>query len=318
MGSLSLSPISSALWSFWQRGRTIERTGYVVGALLFGSGLIHFGVLAIGGGSWEGPLSLRKAMTFGLSFGLTLTTIVWVSSFLRLGERFRAALLGAFTVLCVVETALVSLQAWRGVPSHFNIETPFDATIGRGLAIGGVTLVVIIATLTFAALRGNPSVPASLRLAIRIGFLTLDASLVVGGLMIARGMSLVFGGHPQAAYAVAGSLKPIHAVTMHAILVLPALAWLLSFARWSERRRLRVVLLGSAGYLALAGGVAVATISGVTASDASLPSVVLSVLGVLALITAGSLAITGLTRAFGADGIQHVPVVSPRLVNRTN
>src|SRR5262245_1829737 len=227
----------------------VERGGYVVGALLLASGLIHVAILLIGGGSWEGPLSLRKPATFGLSFGLTLITIVRVTSFLRLGERARAVLLSIFTAACVVETALVTLQAWRGVPSHFNVETPFDAFVAGTLAAGGFTLVVIIVALTFAAFRANPVVPISLRVAVRIGFVTLLGSLAVGASMIARGMTLVFAGDPQGAYAKGGALKPTHAVTMHAILVLPLLAWLLSSTTWSERRRLGVVLAAATAYI---------------------------------------------------------------------
>jgi len=73
--------VARALWSFWQRGRTVERAGYIAGAMLLVSGLIHIGILTVSGGSWEGPVSLRKPATFGLSFGLTLLTIVWVVSF---------------------------------------------------------------------------------------------------------------------------------------------------------------------------------------------------------------------------------------------
>jgi 2-keto-4-pentenoate hydratase/2-oxohepta-3-ene-1,7-dioic acid hydratase in catechol pathway len=76
----------------------VERFGYLVGALLLASGLIHLAILLVGGGSWQGPLSLRKPTAFGLSFGLTVVTIVWVASFLRLGERTRVALLTAFTI----------------------------------------------------------------------------------------------------------------------------------------------------------------------------------------------------------------------------
>ena len=70
-----------SLWSFWRRGRTLERAGYLVGALLLVSGGIHLTILFIGGYAWEGPLSLRKAATFGLSFGLTLMMKRSVSSF---------------------------------------------------------------------------------------------------------------------------------------------------------------------------------------------------------------------------------------------
>ena len=144
-------------------------------------------------------------------------------SFLRLGDRTRPVLLGAFTATCVVETALVSLQAWRGVPSHFNVATPFDASVARTLAAGGVVLVATIVILTAAAFRANPAVPVSLRVAIQIGFVALCGAVGVGALMIAKGMRLVFAGDPQSAYATGGIFKPTHAVTMHAILVLPML-----------------------------------------------------------------------------------------------
>jgi hypothetical protein len=248
-------------WGQTPGSRPIEQAGYVVAILLLVSGLIHGGVLLASGGSWEGPLSLRKAASFGLSFGLTLLTIVWVTSWLRLGDRSRALLLGAFIVACCLETFLVSMQAWRGVPSHFNVETPFDALVARTLAAGGGALVAIIATFAAASFRANPTVPFSLQLAIRVGFVALLGSLAVGGVMIATGMRLVFAGHPQAAYATAGALKPTHAVLMHGILVLPALAWLLSFAPWDERRRVLVVGAAAGLYALLVAIVVVANLT---------------------------------------------------------
>ncbi|OXM44067.1 hypothetical protein CFP71_40965, partial [Amycolatopsis thailandensis] len=106
--------------------RTIERVAYVTGALLFLSGLVHAIVLIASGGSWTGPLSMRKAVTFGWSFGLTLATVAWATSYVAVRPRVRNVLLGVFTGASVVETVLVSMQAWRGVPSHFNFETGFD------------------------------------------------------------------------------------------------------------------------------------------------------------------------------------------------
>ena len=236
--------------------RRIDQIGYLIAAILLLSGFVHVAILLIGGGSWEGPLSLRKPATFGISFGVTLATIVWVSSWLRLGDRSRTALLALFTAVCVVETFLVSLQAWRGVPSHFNVETPFDAVIGRSMAGAGAALVILIAIMLWASFRANPATPLSLRIAVRFGFATLFTSLIVGGAMIARGMRLVAAGNPQAAYATGGALKPTHAVTMHAVLLLPAFAWLLSYTDWSERRRVTAVLIAAGAYLAVAAFVA--------------------------------------------------------------
>jgi hypothetical protein len=234
--------------------RSVERAAYSVGGLLTASGLIHVAVLVIGGGSWEGPLSLRKPATFGLSFGLTLINVTYIASFVTLRERSRQWLLGVFTAACVVETALVSMQAWRGVPSHFNMETRFDAAVAQTLAIGGFTLVAVIVALTVAALRDRAAMPPGLRLAIQAGLIALVGAQIVGALMIATGVRLVISGDPQTAYATGGWLKPVHAVLMHGILVLPMLAWLTTTAGRSESAQLGIVRAGVALYVLIAVG----------------------------------------------------------------
>ena len=241
--------------------KRIEQVGYLTGVLLLASGLLHLAILLTSGSSWEGPLSWRKPMTFGLSFGLTLITIVWVASFMRLRARTRTIVLGAFTAAAALETALITMQTWRGVPSHFNVETPFDAWVTRGLAGGGVALVILVVTLTIAAFRAPIDPLPGMKVAIRTGFLILCGAMATGAIMIARGMMLVFEGDAAAAYTTGGALKPTHAVTMHAILVLPALAWLLSRTSWSEERQRKYIRVASAGYALLAVIVAVANIA---------------------------------------------------------
>jgi hypothetical protein len=293
---MRLRALAGSFQPFWQRRRKVERAAYVVGALLLVSGLIHLTILTISGGTWMGPLSLRKPTTFGLSFGLTLITIAWTSSFLRFGDRTRAMLLSVFTAACVIETALVTLQAWRGVPSHFNMETTFDSLVTRMLAAGGITLVVIIAVMALASFRENPTLSPGLRIALRIGFVALFGSLVVGALMIARGMVFVFAGDPQAAYATGGRLKPTHAVTMHAILVLPLLAWLLSMTDWNERRQLRILLLATAGYGVFAGVVAVGNFAGLGPGRIPVATVAMAAAGLIMLVAAWTIALVGVLR----------------------
>ncbi len=165
--------------------------------------------------------------------------MAWATSFLRL--RARALVLGVFLVACVVETVLVTLQAWRGVPSHFNFETPFDTSISMTLALGGGVIVLVGIVCTAAAFGGAGSLAPSLRLAVRAGLVVLLVALGTGAVMIARGVVEVRGGNAELAYDTAGSLKPLHAVAMHAVLVLPALAWLLTHSGWDEGRRLALV-----------------------------------------------------------------------------
>jgi hypothetical protein len=273
----------------WTEGTRTERAAYVVGGVLFAGGLAHVLVLLVTGGPWTGPTSLRKAATFGLSFGLTLASVVWATHFVRVGAVARRVLLAGFTVACVLETLLVSMQAWRGVPSHFNFRTPFDAAVAMMLAFGGLVIVVLVLGFTIAAFRGAGESSPSMRLAVRYGFVVLAVAMGVGAAMIATGVPMTRT-DPRAAFETAGFLKPAHAVTMHAILVLPGLAWLLTFTAWAEPVRLRIVRLGVAGYTVLSAVVLAESIAKVSPLEAPLVPSLLSAAGLLALVAAGSLA----------------------------
>src|SRR3989337_748346 len=99
----ALPRIWAALPRIWSGARPLERVWYAVAAVLFAGGLTHVGVLLVTGASWEGPTSLRKATTFGLSFGLTLASVAWAGSFIRLAPLLRAVVMSIFTVVCVLE-----------------------------------------------------------------------------------------------------------------------------------------------------------------------------------------------------------------------
>jgi hypothetical protein len=252
-----LRNMGSALRGIWTRGYRVERVYYVLGGVLVAAGVLHLGVFAVDGGPWYGPVSWRKPATFGLSFGLTLITVTWVASYLPLGDRLRTVLLGSFAADCFVEVGGITLQAWRHVPSHVNRETPFDSTVSTVLAAGGALLIVILGTLAVSAFRPNPGAASSMRLALRAGFVTLMIGLATGAAMIARGVVEVNAGDQQEAYNVVGFLKPVHAVSLHGVLVLPALAWLLSFIPGDENGRTRIVAIATAGYgLAIAAALA--------------------------------------------------------------
>ncbi len=287
----------NALTRIRHEARRAEKVAYAVGAALFLSGVGHAIVLIATGGSWLGPLSTRKAVTFGLSFGLTLASVAWATSFLTVRPRLRTILLGAFTAASVAEVVLVSTQAWRGVPSHFNFETPFDNVVSMTLAAGGGVLILTIIGFTAAALVEPGPEAASLRLAVRAGLVVLLVALATGAVMIARGVVEARGGDPQGAYTTAGSLKPLHAVAMHAILVLPALAWVLRFTRWPEAHRLRVVKAAVAADALLTAVIGVESFTGIDPLAAPLPLLALSVLAGAALAGLGVYAVTGVEPA---------------------
>jgi hypothetical protein len=105
-----------------------------------------------------------------------------------LGRLERACLVvGGFVAACVVEVTLVTMQAWRRVPSHFNRETPFDSAVSTVLAAGGAVIVVTSVAVTVLAFRPRPALSGSRVLALRGGLLVFLVALGVGVAMIAGG-----------------------------------------------------------------------------------------------------------------------------------
>ena len=260
-----------------------QRFAYVCGALLVPSGLFHLVVYLFDGGSWEGPLSWRKPIVFGLSFGITLVTIAWLMPFLRAGRVTGWIVVGLFSVASLAEVSLISMQTWRGVASHFNETTQFDSSVFSFMGM----LVMLLALLTvYVTARSffRMDAPPSLAWAIRLGLLLMLVSQAVGAQMIAEGGNT---------YGTAGALKVPHAVTLHAIQVLPALAILLLVSRSTERRRLRIVALGAAGYAVLIASTLVQTYDGRGPLDLSPLTSVLALIGIAVLGAAGLIALNG-------------------------
>jgi len=229
--------------------RPVERTCYLVGAVLIASGLLHLAMFALDPRPWLGPLSWRKPVTFGVSFGLTLVAITWIASYLRLTDQARSWLLGLFAADCVLEVFGITLQAWRHVPSHFNTTTPANSVVAFSLAAGGALLILTLGSLAVTAFGGRIDASPRMGLAMRAGFALLLAGLGSGVAVIVRGTTLSRAGHLTAAYNTGGYLKLFHAVTLHAVLVLPLPAWWQGRTNTSESRRTAAVAAAATGYV---------------------------------------------------------------------
>ncbi|HEX6149865.1 hypothetical protein [Nocardioides sp.] len=256
-----------------------QRFGYLCGGLLILSGLFHGVVYLVDGGPWEGPVSWRKPIVFGLSFGITLATLTWFMAFLRPRRWLGWLVVGVFAFASVGEVFLISMQKWRGVASHFNEATSFDGMIFSlmGMLVGLVALVIVAVTIwAFAQLDAPPS----LALAIRLGLVLMLASQGVGVQMIVEGGN-TFGAE--------GALKVPHAFTLHAVQVLPALALLLlASPEHTERRRIEILSLGAVGYAALIASTMTQAYAGRSPFDLAALSSALALLGLgLLLVSAG-------------------------------
>ena len=187
------------------------------GLLLLASGLFHVGVWLVAGmPALDGPVSWRKPITFGFSTGLLFVSLAWVLSLLpQSGRRDRQSRI--FTVLLVAEIALIDMQQWRGVASHFNNSTPFDGAVYTAMGALIVTASIIIALWTRDVFREPLNTTRSYSSAARAGMVMLNVGNLIGLAMAATETV---------------ALKPMHGVALHAVQALPIVAWAVSRLRY--------------------------------------------------------------------------------------
>ena len=233
----------------------------MIGLLLVASGLAHLVVWAILGGPWEGPVTWRKPILFGISGGLTSLSLGWAWSKLpwRWGDGWLAASV-AWALL--VEVAAIDLQAWRGVASHFNRSTPLDSFLydAMGLLILWVTLIALDLTIRFFSHATD--LPADMLLAARAGLVLLVISCLLGIWVSVHGDMRVAAGLEPERYGAAGVPKFPHGAVIHALQWLPLLAWATQRAGFSERRRVRLVMVATVGTTLLGCFALIQTLAG--------------------------------------------------------
>ena len=195
-----------------------------LGVLLIASGSVHLVVFAILGTTWNGPVSLRKPALFGISGGLTVWSLAWLMTKLR-PRGFDRSLANALATGLFVEVTLITIQYWRGVASHFNRATNIDAAIEFTM-LGLILLVscgIVYLTLRTMRLR---NIDPAMAMAIRGGMWLLALSCGLGIATSILGEISISAGRAYELWGRAGVLKFPHGVALHAIQMLPAIAWM--------------------------------------------------------------------------------------------
>jgi hypothetical protein len=235
-----------------------------------------------------------KPLKFSLSIALYGAALAWMLSRLPGRAMWRAGWI--ITVGAVVEMVIIVGQAARGVRSHFNDDSVFDAALYSimGVTITVVWLATVAIALRFLRDRSDDRVTAS---AVRLGLLVGLAGMAVGFLISANGGHAVGvpDGGPGLFFVgwstTSGDLRIGHFVGMHALQLLPLLAAGLAAvgpSRLDETARVRIVQIAAAAY---AGVVALVTWQAMRGEPLLAPdTVTLAALGALLLGTGVALA----------------------------
>jgi hypothetical protein len=198
-----------------------------------------------------------KPLKFSLSIMLFAAALAWMLSRLP-GRAFRRTGWGIAIALGLEQVIIVG-QAARGVRSHFNDDSAFDAALYSimGATIAAAWLATVAIALRFLRERSADRPTAS---AVRLGLLVGLAGMAVGFLISTNGGHAVGvpDGGPGLPFVgwstTGGDLRIGHFVGMHALQLLPLVAAglaLLGRARLDETARVRIVQVAAAAYAGL-------------------------------------------------------------------
>ena len=247
----------------WQRQRPLALVTLGAAALLAASGLLA----CLDGRQVAGAPVWLKPAKFALAILTTAPTLAWILEELAgsAPRRLRAAGTVVATV-AALELALITLQAARGVRSHFNHASTFDSVVFTSMGVAITLLWLAELFITVRAFGWSFATPAR-TWGIRLGLAGTLAGGAVGFWMPhpspdqlaslrAGRPTPVVGAHavgvpdggpglPLAGWSTTGGdLRVPHFLGLHALQGLPLLAFLLDGLVDRRRRPSAQVVLG--------------------------------------------------------------------------
>ena len=225
--------------------------------------------MIIGAPAWLKPFK------FAVSTAIYALTLAWIFTWLADWPRVRRVVGWTTAVVFVLEVLIISVQAWRGTTSHFNMATPLDGALFviMGAAILLQTFVSIAVVIT---LWRQPFAERTVGWALRFGMAFTVAGALVGPLMTRPTAAQLADARAGAPMMIAGAhsvggrdggpgvpltgwsrdhgdLRVPHFVGLHAVQALAIVA--IGLRRWRRHATVRVqaMLAATASYAALFG-----------------------------------------------------------------
>jgi hypothetical protein len=214
-----------------------------------------------------GAAAWLKPVKFAVSIAVYCATLAWLLSLVQGHTRLVRVVAWTTGWALILEFVLLVTQVVRGTSSHFNTTTAFDGAVFN--AMGGlITLVFLVGVVTAVLLLRQRGLPAVLASGIRGGIGVCLLGMAAAVLMLLNRSIQPSGGHtvgapdggpglPLTGWSTQhGDLRIAHFVGLHALQVLPLVAW--GLQRYATRlstlaqvRLVRTATLSCAGVVAL-------------------------------------------------------------------
>lgn len=191
----------------------------------------------------DGAAVWTKPQKFNVSLALHFATLAILAQQLPREVRSGPVLITfsyAAAVSLVLEWGYISFQAARARRSHFNFETPFEASMYALMGLGAVLLVTVAMALAVQIWRKGDKSMVGLRWGSILGLtLAFVTAMVFANYMSANGRYI--GGDLDQAGAVVpffgwsrefGDLRPAHFVSLHLMQTLPLAGYIADRKGW--------------------------------------------------------------------------------------
>jgi len=179
-----------------------------------------------------------KPIKFSLSIAIYVWTLAWYLRYLVDRARAVRIISCGVAISMVTEIACIVMQSARGVTSHFNGATPFDAVVFTVMGLMIVLNSALVLWTLVLFLKSELPIPAAYAWGIRCGPLLFLLAGAEGGVMIAHHAHTVGApdggpGLPLINWSLEhGDLRVAHFLGMHALQILPFAGFLLGRVRY--------------------------------------------------------------------------------------
>lgn len=180
-----------------------------------------------------------KPLKFVISGAIYVATIGFLATLYPYSNRKKKIILNTVALTMILELFIILYQGFRGVKSHYNLDSAFDALMYASMGIMVSINVLIMVVILFDTIRKKLDTSRVIQWSILLGWMIILYGSALGGQMISQlshnvGIADGAEGLPFLNWStIAGDLRVAHFFGLHGLQIIPLFAFFVS-KKWKS------------------------------------------------------------------------------------